>query len=265
MRRKLLILFMISLAFVACGKKETAVSEGGAGTAFESEMAQRGSTKFLAYEHDLSIDISEANLLPAYQNTLSACINDKENNCTILDAKISSGYYSSARIHLRIKPNGVKGIIETASSNGRVSNQSTHVEDLAMPIIDNEKRLKMLESHQERLLSLQDKAANDIDSLIKISEELSKVQTELENAKGQNVHLLQRVNMDIVKINFIVDASRSFWKPITRSLTNFSGNLSEGISYTIQGVAYLLPWAIVIVLVVFVIRYIWRRGKKGRG
>jgi len=259
MIKKLLVIFIAILALSACSKKEEVSSDGVPGIGSESEMAQRESTKYLAYEHYISIDTKEEELVPAYKRTIAACVNDKEYNCTILDSEVSSGKYVSAFIKLRIKPKGVKGIIETATSKGNVIDESTHVEDLAQPIIDNEKRLKMLESHRDRLLSLQEKAANDIESLIKISGELSKVQSELENAKGKNVHLLQRVNMDIVKIKFIVEANRSFWKPISESFSSFSNNLSDGISDTIEAVAYLLPWAIIVLFILIIVRFIWRR------
>jgi len=134
MIRKLLIIFMAVLALSACSKKKEVISEEGTPSmVLDSEMSQRESTKYLAYEHYLSIDINEEELIPAYKMTLNACVNDKENNCTILDSKVSSGKYVSAYIKLRIKPKGVKGITEIASATGSVISESTHVEDLALP------------------------------------------------------------------------------------------------------------------------------------
>jgi hypothetical protein len=260
--KKIFFIFMALLVCTACSQEQA--SDRVQSTLSDVEKVQRDSTKFLAYEHSLSVETSEGELGHSYQRTLAACNSDKENNCTILDSKISSGKNISAFIHLRIKPNGVKKIAETASQKGSIINESTHIEDLAKPIIDNERRLNMLESHRDRLLALQEKASNNIESLIKISEELSKVQAELENDKGQNSHLLQRVNMDIVKINFAVEANKSFWKPISQSFSNFSVNLSKGIADTIRGVAYFLPWSIVTILFIFFIRFLWRRGKKNQ-
>jgi predicted PurR-regulated permease PerM len=117
----------------------------------------------------------------------------------------------------------------------------------------------MLESHRDRLLLLQEKASDDIESLIKVSSELSEVQSELEKAMGQNAYLSQRVNMDIVNIQFQVKLSRSFWKPITGSLSDFSNNLSDGISGTIVAVAYLLPGIILFIFVFFFVRFFWKK------
>jgi len=234
------------------------------GMASDSETSQRASTKFLAYEHYISIDMSEEELTPAYRKTVASCVEDRKNSCTVLNAEISSGEYASASIKLRVKPGGVKKLLESAAGKGDVVGESTHVEDLALPITDNKKRLKMLTSHRDRLLSLHEKAADNIESLIKISEELAKVQSELENAQGQNAYLLQRVNMDIANIRFSVERNRSFWKPVAQSLSRFSSRFSEGISDVITGLAYFLPWLFVIIPAIFGFRFLWRRGKKVR-
>ena len=156
----------------------------------------------------------------------------------------------------------MKGIIAIASSKGKLIQQSTRVEDLAKPVLDNVQRLNMLESHRDNLLVLQEKAKDNVDSLIKVSSELSRVLSEIEQAKGQEAFLSQRINMEVVNIQYQVRLSRSFWKPISNSLSGFSNNLSDGISGTIVAVAYLLPGAILFVVVFSAVRFVWRRRRR---
>jgi len=120
----------------------------------------------------------------------------------------------------------------------------------------------MLQAYRSKLIELENKAANDIDALIKITSELSKVQSELEQAMGNNAHLLQRTNLDIVNIGFVVNKNRSFWSPIFRSLKSFLSNLSDGISQAITATAYIIPWLVVIGFFGFLFRYLWKRSKK---
>ena len=257
MIKRFLILFLIVVGIAACSKKEATVQ-----TKSDSTIPSRQETKYLAYEHSITIDVKEENLSDAYKTTLDACLKDKGNDCTILDSRISTGTYPSANIRLRIKPEGVKGIIAIASSKGKFIHQSTHVEDLAKPVLDNLQLLKMLESHRDNLLSLQKNAKDDIESLIKVSSELSRVVSELEQAKGQEAFLSQRINMDIVNIEYQVELSRSFWKPISNSLSDFSNNLSDGISGTIVAVAYLLPASILFIFLFAIVRLLWKRKRK---
>jgi len=260
MFKKLFILFLMLFTVTACAKNQ--VDENAKGEFSGSVISKRQGVKYLAYEHSITVDVKEENLSHAYETTIAKCLNDTKNNCTILDSKISRGKYPSAYIRIRIKPEGVKGILAFASNKGRVIQESTHVEDLAKPILDNKQRLKMLESHRDRLLMLQEKASDDIESLIKVSSELSEVHSKLEKALGQNAYLSQRVNMDIVNIRFQVKLSRSFWKPIYSALSNFLNNLSEGISGTIVAIAYLLPGIILFVFVFFFVRFFWKKIRK---
>jgi Na+-transporting methylmalonyl-CoA/oxaloacetate decarboxylase gamma subunit len=46
-------------------------------------------------------------------------------------------------------------------------------------------------------------------------------------------------------------------------LAGFGSNLSQGISIAIAGVAYLLPWLVMIAIVTWVVRRLWRR-RRGR-
>jgi hypothetical protein len=257
MLKRYLILVLVVAGIASCAKKEGAVE-----TASVSASSERQETKYLAYEHSITVDVKEENLSGAFKATLDACLDDKDNNCTILDSRISTGTYPFGNIRLRIKPQGVKGIIAIASGKGKLVEQSTHVEDLAKPVLDNIQRLKMLESHRDNLLALQRKTKADVDSLIKISSELSRVLSELEQAKGEEAFLSQRINMEVVNIHYQVRLNRSFWKPISDSLSGFSNNLSDGISGTIVAVAYLLPGAILFVFVFSGVRFVWRRRRR---
>jgi len=252
-----LFLFLIIIVSTSCSETRTAEKTAG-----ESAMLSRQEIKYLAYEHSLTLDVKEESLSQVYKSTLDACVDDKEHNCTILDSRISTGTNPFARIRLRIKPEGVKGITAIASSKGKLIQQSTRVEDLAKPVLDNVQRLKMLESHRDNLLALQEKAKDDVDSLIKVSSELSRVLSDIEQEKGQEVFLSQRINMEIVNIYYQVRLSRSFWKPISNSLSEFSNNLSDGISGTILAVAYLLPGVILLVIVFLAVRFVWKRKRR---
>lgn len=219
-------------------------------------------TKYLAYEHFITIDLSEHDLELAYQKLLTTCNHDQQHHCTVLESNINSGDYPSATIRLRVNPEGVQSLTELVTQSGRLTNQSTRVEDLASPIIDSEKRIAMLTAHRERLLALEEKAAKDIDALIKISQELSTTQANLEDITGQNQYLMQRVNMQVMNITLVVNNRLSFWKPIKQSLDNFSTQLAYGIASVIQTLAKILPWLLIALLCVGIIKII--RNRKNR-
>ena len=111
-------------------------------------------------------------------------------------------------------------------------------------------------------MALQEKATDDIESLIKVSSELSKVNSEIEAATGEKDFLHQRVSMDVVNFHFQVEYYRSFWRPIRESLSDFTSNLSDGISGTIIAFAYLFPGIIVLLILFIAGRFVWKKAYK---
>jgi len=179
----------------------------------------------------------------------------------VLNSEINHGDYNRASIRMRVKPEGVDALANLAAGSGYVIRRSTNVEDLAKTIADIDKRIAILTTTRDRLLELEERGANDIESLIKITTELTKVQAELEQAMGQSAYQHQRVDMDILYIQLVVEAGRAFWSPILDSLSSFGQNLSEGLADTIYAIAYLLPWSILIIFVGYLLRKLWKRSR----
>jgi hypothetical protein len=172
---------------------------------------------------------------------------------------LSTGQYPSGLIKLRINPVAVEDLVAFTSSLGKLEHRSTTVEDLAEAIQDTQSRVEMLTSYRKQLLELQAKAATNIDAAIKIESELSTVQSNLERAAGEAAFQTKRVTTDIVTINFAVAEQRAFWRPVRETLRDFLGNLSNGLSHAITAVAYIVPWLLVIVPGLYLVRFLWRR------
>lgn len=232
------------------------------GASMKSELAQRKTNPYLSYEHSLSVELEKAALATKFKALTDQCSADRENNCTLLETDFSGGSYTYARIKLRVAPTGVEKILALAGDNGKITNEMTTVEDLSTQIFDTEKRIKLLQTYQNDLLDLQKQAKGNIDSLIKVSQEIASVQSQLEELSGSSQALMQRVNMDIINIRLSSRNEKAFWTPISDALDEFKGNLAEGIAGAITGVAYLIPWLIVLIVIFFISRFIWRRIKR---
>jgi len=223
------------------------------------DAAQRG--KYLAYEHSVTVDAAEAEVKPLLDKLVAACQADAANQCTLLSSGVQGGRDSSASLRMRLKRPGVDKLIALASAGGEVASRNTVAEDLEGPIRDNSKRLDMLRSYREKLLALEGKVGNNAEALIKLSQELATVQSELESAAGTEAHLMERVNMDLLNIAIQSRAQRGFWSPVSRSLRDFGSNLSEGIASAITAAAYLLPWALLLFVLGLAVRKIWRKAR----
>lgn len=252
---------LVSLFLVACSDSSEPMGySDGANLSFARTPEQR-SSEFLAYEHTLVVDTSESSLADSFNSITDACAADTENQCTVLHSEINHGDYSWASVRMRVKPEGVDALANLAAGSGDVVRYSTSVEDLAKTIADLDKRIEILTTTRDRLIELEERGAEDVESLIKITTELTKVQAELEQATGQSAYQRQRVDMDILNIQFVVEAGRSFWSPIGGAIKSFGSNLSEGLADTIYAIAYLLPWSILIFFIGYLLRKIWKRSR----
>ena len=230
-------------------------------TDMRAEFAQRKTNPYLSYEHSLSIELEHNALASKYKALTDHCAADRDNNCTILESELSAGNYSYGKIRIRIAPTGVEAFLKLAGDSGEITTESTNVEDLSTQILDTEKRIKLLQTYQANLLELQTQAKGDIDSLIKVSQEIANVQSQLEDLNGNSQALMQRVNMDIVNIRLSSHRENSFWQPIEDALEEFKGNFADGIASAITVTAYLIPWLILFIVVLVVIRFFWKKAR----
>lgn len=245
----------------ACNRNKGVMSEPQA-LMVSQAMRAEATHNTLSREHSVTIEVAESDLHSSFQRLTDRCTADSANHCTILQSDVSSGQFSAAYIKLRIDPKAVEDLIGFAAGLGRLEHRSTQVEDLADAIQDTQSRIEMLTTYRKQLLELQGKAGTNIDAAIKVASELSTVQSNLEQANGQAAYQAKRTTTDIVAIHFSVTEQKAFWRPIRASARDFLGNLSEGISQAITAVAYILPWLLVVIPGLYLVRFLWRRRGK---
>ena len=253
------LIIILILFLSGCSESQQFDTSSGNDLVSKNEASQRTKNKYLAYIHSITILTKKEVINSQFNKIIEKCTSDIANQCVILYSSQNSGEYTDSKIKIRLKPEGVSHYINLASNDGEVTSQSSSAEDLTDKIIDNEKRLTMLESYKKKLIKLEDNPKNNIDSLIKISSELSKVQTDLEYTQGKKSELYQRTKMDILNINLSVSGNESFWEPIGYAFSDFSDNFSDGLAVFITSSAYFIPWVFVLFIIIYVIRIILRR------
>jgi len=90
------------------------------------------------------------------------------------------------------------------------------------------------------------------------------VQADYEAAAGKRALLAQRVETEILDVSIRSERHRPFWTPIGRALREFGGHLAEGISTAITGLAYLVPWLVLMSVLGWAGRRWWRRRRGGK-
>lgn len=259
MRYHFIVLFIVAL-LTGCSSKE---ERPGAAVA-DRAAAAASPGRYLAYEHTIQIDTPEANIAKVFEAGQAACRAAAVEGCTVLASNLSDGRQAFATLKFRAKPAGIRKLVAALSAKGEITEQSTTAEDLEAPITDTNKKLEMLQDYRAKLEALRARASSDVDALIKVNRELAQVQSELEAATGKQAHLMQRVDTEILHVTIRAENSRSFFTPIRHAIADFGTNLSQGISGAIIGLAYLIPWALIIAFTTWIVRKLWRRRKRAQ-
>ncbi|MDB5908107.1 MAG: hypothetical protein JWP34_2221 [Massilia sp.] len=255
MNRPLLVLLLL-VAVTGCTKKQ---ESAGYAEAQASKAPSGAASRYLAYEHSISIDAEEQKVAAIFEAGQAACRGASADSCVVLESHIATGRSPSASLRIRAKPSGIQKLIATFAKQGEIIGQSATAEDLASPIEDATKKLAMLNDYRSKLEALLARANSDVDALIKLNRELAQVQSELEAMTGRHAHLMQRVETEVLNVSIGSIRSQSFWRPIAASLSDFGTNLSQGISTAITGIAYMIPWGIALLFLAWVSKKLWRR------
>lgn len=226
--------------------------------------AQKADNPYLALEHFYRIELPEDLLRSRFKATVDRCFDDDSFACTLVDANLNEEeHFTSANIQVRIQTAGVEPLISTAARGGDITSQSSRSEDLTKTVMDVEERLAMLRSYRERLQTLEARAADDIESLIKVNSELARVQAEIEQVQANREFLQKRLDLDLLNIHLYSDRRDNILAPISEAFDRFFYTLSTGASSIIFAVAWTLPWLVGLALLAGILRLVWRR-RRGR-
>jgi hypothetical protein len=261
---------LCALALHACSEGPRAVGKLAASAPppmAAGLMEERGSAaarradNTLAYEHSVSVEIGKDLLQARMQEVQAACAARPDAGCTLLD--VSSDAESTVprgSLRMRLAPTAIDPLIALASKDARIVQRSTHAEDLAEPIADTERQLTLLTTHRDRLAEIQKSRTLNVDQLITVSRELSTVQTQIDAMATQRATLRRRIDTEVLTINLAPPtyAYGAEQTPVRDALKSFGATLRQAVANVIQFVAALLPWLVIIVPGLILLRVLWR-------
>ena len=91
---------------------------------------------FLAYEHDVQVQLEAAKIAPRIQQIAQACQSAKFGDCAVLQVDQRSGEQPSGEVKVRIAPKGAEPLIAMAGEGGKLQSRNTRAEDLAQAVAD---------------------------------------------------------------------------------------------------------------------------------
>lgn len=253
--------------------KASSAKESGSGSGNAEEINHTGDmgkkdSKKIIKRYNYSYETEEFDQAYAY---LRQQIEAYEGYISSSEVYGTSGrtLYLTARIPAELSDQFVGQL----GSLGTMVSQSESAEDITLRYTDTESRIASLKTEQERLLDLLDKA-DSLDSIITLESRLTEVRYELENYQSQKMvydDLVEysTVTISLEEVNYTVevDDSTVFTRIKTgleKSLRDIKNRLTDFVVGLIVALPYLIEWALIILIIIWIIRKLVKRFRKKR-
>ncbi len=176
----------------------------------------------------------------------------------------------SCYMNARIPADRLDEFMNTALTEGTITNRSENVQDITLTYSDIETRLETLKVEQERLLELLGKA-EDVDAIIAIETRLGEISYEIENNASRlkvydNQVTYSTVSIDIREVDVTADTVEAGLGE--KILTGIENNLVEVTSMMgallfafVIHLPFLIVLALIVLLIVFLVKKVRKAGK----
>lgn len=240
-----------------CGRHEAGGVAASAPARGDATVAEGA---YLAYEHNVEIELAADEIPVRLQAAQADCQRKVHGACEVLQVNQQGGDYPSASLTVRIVPAGVEPMIAAASKGGDIGSRSTHAEDLAQVVRDNNVLRERLQKEQERLIEFQQRRDLSVADMIALSQQLAQVEAQLQAAGQEAAQHQRRIDTQKLTLGFRPPGGQSGRGEVRQALRDFSATLAMGTAWTIRAVAFLIPLA----LVLGALWLLWRRLRARR-
>jgi hypothetical protein len=220
--------------------------------------------KYIALRHHLQIETPAEKMQAAFEAAAKHC---EALNCQLLGAYYNKETpYSppSASLSARVPPRNVEVFLNGLAKSGEVLQHSRNSEDKTNQVVDTEARIKNLTELRDRLrLMLTDKSAKFKD-IIEVERELANTQSQLDRLQSMRKILSQETDYVAVEINFNAAqgiTEQGFFAPVARAIKDAGRVLMESFATVITFVMSAIPWLLIGVPIIWLVRKYWVKIK----
>lgn len=231
---------------------------------FAKAAAHDGEASMLAYEHDVEVRLDADRIEPTLDAVRSACESKRYGACQILSANRSGGRYPQGVLRMRAEPRAIEPLISSGGKGGEIVARSTSAEDLAVAVRDNTLLRDRLRKQHARLLEFQDRKDLKVDDVIALSDQLSRVEAQLEAADRDAASHRRRLETQLLTIQFSPHATQEGRSEVAEAFSDTGRVMAGSTAFVVRVVAALIPVLVVLVVGIWLLRRMWRWVRRRR-
>ena len=222
----------------------------------------------IAYSYSMALELPAERVIAVRDAHLKACVDAGPSQCQLLGASSNSAGEErvSAQLQLRGAPPWLAtfraGIESDATRfDGRLVSNSIGSEDLTRQIIDTEATLRAQVTLRTRLSELLSKHQGKLADLLEVERELARVQGEIDARTSALNVMRTRIAMSDLAVSYdsrgVLVSDRTA-DPTMQALYEFLDTVSYSFASVIRFIAGILPWLLLLVPVLWLLRRWWR-------
>ena len=230
-----------------------------------------GATPLLAYAYTATLETPPERVAPLMRAHERACSSAGPSVCQVLQADLAARPADEAvRATLRLQAQpawlasfraGLERDARTAG--GRLVASGTATEDLTRAIVDSEATLRAQVALRDRLQQMLSTRSGTLAEVLEIERELARVQGEIDALQSNLAVMRARVSTSALTLTYQsegVAVSEGAFAPLAEAGDDFLRNFVQALAVLITLVSVLLPFALVGLLVLWLVLFARRRG-----
>lgn len=238
-----------------------------------SQPAGPSPVLYLAYTYALGLEVPSQRLAGVMDRHIQACQAAGPRLCQLVGSNRSGDpdSYMEGYVSLRGEPawlnNFKAGMAEEAEeAGGKIISENTTSEDLTRQIVDTEARLRAQTALRDRLQDLLRSRPGRLADLLEVERELARVQGEIDAVQSALAVMRTRVAMSELTLTYRSSprpVGSDTFEPLRQAFANFLGIVVGGFAAIITIIAALIPFAIVLAPLGWLLLR-WRKRRGGR-
>lgn len=224
--------------------------------------------RFLAVRHELSAEVPSDQLPAAWTTVRDLCGTLR---CELLSSTMqreTPQQPGHASLEMRVLPADVDAVLGSVAGVAQVVAHNTTSEDKTAEVIDIEAHIQNRTEFRDGLRAMlsDTKTRRDLGDLLAIQRTLADTQAQLDSSATQRKLLAQQTSKQHLTIHFAakrVLVGGTSYNPIRNALHNAGAALAESAGALITFLAVALPWLLLAVPAIWILRLLWRR-RRGR-
>ncbi len=228
---------------------------------------------YLAYTYALGLEIPSERLAGVMDRHIQACQAAGPRMCQLIGSNRTGDpeSYMEGYVQIRGEPMWLRtfkaGMAQDADeAGGRIISENTASEDLTRQIVDTEARLRAQTALRDRLQELLRSRPGRLADLLEVERELARVQGEIDAVQSALAVMRTRVAMSELTLQYRSaprPVGSDTFEPLRQAFANFLGIIVGGFAAIITLIAVLIPFAIVLVPLGWLLLR-WRKRRGGR-